>query len=385
MNTRVCIFFMFFIAGVFTSCTEIFVPDVEKFDELLVVDGLITDAPGPYTIKLSTSSRPKQSSAFTPNTGCKVVIEDNLGNKTTLSEHSPGVYQTDSSAMRGVIGRSYKLTISTPSGEEYASTPETIIKGLEIKSVYGELVRKNNPDRFDGYQFYVDAETPQEKDNYLLWRAVCTYKFQLDYQIYGVYNNGLRLIKDTDTLRNCYKTVTIPNLYLYNTNEQASAEIKRLPLNYEGNLTKALTIRYSLNVSQLRINKEAYTYWAEIKKMQDAGGELYTQQPYQVRNNMINLSEPEKPVLGYFMAAGVSEKRIFLNRPPIIFHSDTCLPYEIKKNCDVQCVYNYIQQRPKLWPVFLGRLGANAPLYVAPECVDCRKNGFLARPSFWID
>jgi hypothetical protein len=231
----------------------------------------------------------------------------------------------------------------------------------------------------------VDAETLEGSDNYLLWRTECTYKFQSDYEMYGIYNNGVHPVNDKDTLRDCYRTITIPNLYLYNTNEQASKEVKRMALHYEGNTTKALTIRYSLKVSQLKINKETYTYWTEIKKMQDAGGELYTQQPYQVKNNMINLSHPEKPVLGYFTAAGVSEKRIFLNRPSILFPSDLCIPYEIRMNCDDQCLFNYLQNRPKLWPVFLARSPGNTPLWVAPECVDCRETGFQERPSFWID
>jgi hypothetical protein len=385
MKIRAFIYFVFFMVSL-ASCTDSFVPDVEKFDELLVVDGAITDAPGPYTIRLSVSSKPMQLSKFNPYPGCKVVIEDNVGNKAALIEQAPGVYRTIAAAIHGVVGRTYKLTISTPEGETYESTPEPILKGSAIRSVYGELVHKNNPNVFDGYQFYVDAETPEGKDKYLFWQVESTYKFQSDYQVYGIYDNGLHPVADPNIVRNCYRTVKIGNLYLLNPNEQIASELKHVQLNYEGNSSKALLIRYSLNVTQLTIDKRAFTYWSEIKKMQDAGGELYTQQPYQVKNNLTNLSNPDRPALGYFMAASASEKRIFLNRPPIAFQLDTCLPNEIKRVCDDQCLFDFLQRKPNLWPVFVAKLpNSNVPKWVAPECVDCRERGFQAKPPFWVD
>lgn len=39
------------------------------------------------------------------------------------------------------------------------------------------------------------------------------------------------------------------------------------------------------------------------------GGQMYVTKPYQVKNNMKNISHPEKTVLDYFTVAGVSEKK----------------------------------------------------------------------------
>jgi hypothetical protein len=381
MNTRTCIFFMFFIVVILTSCVKSFVPDVEKYNELPVVDGAITDGPGPYTIKLSKSSRLRELSKFNPYQDCKVMIEDDLGNKTILSERGAGVYQTDSSTMQSVPGRMYKLTISTPEGETYESTPELLLKGFEIKSLYAELEHKSDPNLFygrDGYQFYTDIETPNRADNYLLWRLQCTYKFDTDFSMYGYYDDGIHEVAHGDTLRTCYRTIDILNLYLWNGNELTNTNVKHIPLYYEDNYTKALFIRYSLKLTQLRIGKEAYNYWSEIKKMQDAGGDLYSQQPYQVRNNLTNLTHPEKPILGYFMAAGISEKRIFVDRPNVIFHLDSCQVPEIRY------LFQKLQGRPDLWPIFLASVSGN-PAWVEQQCVDCRVLGVQAKPSFWIE
>jgi hypothetical protein len=380
MKIRACIFYMFFIMVAFASCIKSFVPDVPKYDEAPVVDGAITDAPGPYTVKLSKSSRLQELSKFNAYRGCKVMIEDDLGNKTTLTEHASGVYQTDSAALQGIPGRSYKLTISTPEGETYASAPELLLKGLGIKSVYKELEHKSDPNLFygrDGYQFYVDAETPPTTNNYILWRAQCTYKFQTDFNIICYYDHGVHPVFEGDTFKTCYRTLDILELYLLNTNDLRQQEIKGIALNYEDNYTKALTIRYSLKVSQFTLNQAAFIYWSTIKKMMSANGELYTTQPYQPKNNLRNITHPDKPILGYFTVAGLSEKRIFVNHPPIINRVEVCEIGDPQPN-----VLKWFVNTPSVWPVYYANNGGS-PYYLSQECVDCRVEGTQAKPSFW--
>ena len=370
------------LTGVWASCVKPFVPDIEKYDEILVVDGNINDGPGPYTITLSKSSRVREMSSFNPYRNCTVEIEDNLGNRTLCLEVSPGMYKTDSLALKGIAGRSYKLRIATSEGEWYESNPEILLTGLKIQSVYGEVEHKTDPKLFyerDGYQFYVDAETPSTTDNYLLWRMECTYKFRVDNEISCYYDNGVHPVFKQDSLRTCYRTQKIPEFYLLNTNEFKQQEIKRFPVNFEDNYSKALTFRYSLKVSQLTIGKEAFTYWSTIKKIVDAGGELYTQQPFQVANNLKNRTNPDKPVLGYFMVAGLSEKRIFITPVPFEFRIGKCSIVSPQKN-----PMEWFINSPHLWPVFYTGSQA-APLYIDQECVDCRILGSLVPPPYWIE
>lgn len=365
----------------FTSCIKSFVPDIEKYSELLVVDGNINDGPGPYTIKLSKSSRVQELSLFNPYSNCSVQIEDDIGNTVTLTEKQKGVYQTDSSAIQGIPGRFYKLKIVTSDGEKYESSPVLLLKGLKIKSLYSEMQHKTDPRYFygrDGYQFFVDAEPFPTTDNYLLWRMESTYKFKTDFQIACYYDNGVHPVIDRDTLRTCYKITDIPELYLLNTNELQQKEVQHLALNFEDNYSKALTIRYSLKVSQFTMNKEAFTYWSSIKKIVDAGGDLYTQQPFQVANNLKNITNPDKSPLGYFMAAGLSEKRIFITPAPFVFQIGKCTIPEQRN------AINWFIKSPQLWPVFYTGSFAS-PLYVDAECLDCREDGVLVKPAYWVD
>ncbi|MDZ7777912.1 MAG: DUF4249 family protein [Bacteroidales bacterium] len=72
------------------GCREEFTPQVQKYDNLLVVDGMISNEPGPYTIKLSRSS-PANKPDVHPFTGCDVQLhEKSSGNSETFSEEAAG-------------------------------------------------------------------------------------------------------------------------------------------------------------------------------------------------------------------------------------------------------------------------------------------------------
>lgn len=380
------LFILMVLAIFFSTCITNFVPEVSQDEELLVVDAMITDAPGPYTVKLSKSTSIRQLSRFVTYPGCHVSISDDLGNKVELIDKDKGVYQTDPTTFKTVAGRSYKISISTPDGEMYESAQEELLKPVGIQNVYAEYEHRNDPKLFfgrDGYQFYLDTEAPPTTSNFLLWQLQCTYKFQVDFEIDAYYADNKRTqVINGDTLRTCYRTIDMLDFFLLNANVLKQSQVRRVPLNYEDNYTKALSMRYSLRVQQYTINEAAFTYWNTIKKIRDSQGDLYSQQPFQVNNNLINLTHPEKKVLGYFTVAGIAEKRIFVNRPPYQAHFDVCkITGDGVKHLD-----DKLKLRPDLWPFFLvDPKEYNGDFWVDQSCVDCRKTGVLEKPSFWVD
>ena len=344
--------FILFFAFAFVSCVKEFQPKVDAYEALLVVDGMITDKPGPYTIKLSTSTKIIQYSAYKPYGKCKVVMMDNAGNKEVLTEVNPGIYKTDSlKGIQGIVGRKYKIAIATPENEFYESAEETLKKSVGIKSVYAEIQHKPDLKLFygrDGYQFYIDTEIPETDTNYYLWKLESTFKFKTDFPWLD------------NPFIPCYRTKKIKELFILEKIKTRS-EAVHFPLNFEDTYTKALLIRYSLYVAQYNIDELAYKYWNAIKKIAGNQGELYTQQPYQITNNIKNLSNPEKPALGYFTAAGFSEKRIFVDRPYIPFRYPRC-----PSGPDT------VDVASKDWPR-------------EPDCLDCKESGTTQKPDFWVD
>ena len=79
-------------------------------------------------------------------------------------------------------------------------------------------------------------------------------------------------------------------------------------------------------VKQLSISEGTFNFYNAIKEQDIEQGNLWTQQPFQILGNMHNVNYSEKPVLGYFIVAGASEKRIFVNRPALTFYYNICPP-----------------------------------------------------------
>ncbi len=60
------------------SCREEYYPEIDKYENILVVDGMITNEPGPYEIRLSQSS-PINRPELIPFGDAQVIVVDNSG------------------------------------------------------------------------------------------------------------------------------------------------------------------------------------------------------------------------------------------------------------------------------------------------------------------
>jgi len=170
-----------FILGILsaTSCIDrinIEVPD--SFSSQLVVDGLITDEPGPYMVKLSLSSKVEGFLQFRkPIVARRVTISDNAGNAEDLTLIEAGIYQTNPNGIRGVVGREYSLRVETLDGKVYESIPDRISQAEGVDSLYYQLEafqRLDAPTRY-GFRVYADAQGVANIDDFFRWKYAGTY------------------------------------------------------------------------------------------------------------------------------------------------------------------------------------------------------------------
>ena len=107
----------------FTSCEKVIYVDLNSVNPKLVVEGNITDQPGPYIIRLSNTVNYYDPNAFPAVKGATITVSDNAGNSEILKETSPGVYET--SSLQGVSGRTYTMNIVTGDGTSYSAHSTT--------------------------------------------------------------------------------------------------------------------------------------------------------------------------------------------------------------------------------------------------------------------
>jgi hypothetical protein len=102
----------------FSSCEKVITLDLKNADKQVVVQGNVTNTPGPYTVNLNYTVPYYSSNTFPVITGALVKITDDAGNNQTLSETSPGIYKTTS--LNGTPGRKYTLQIQA-NGNNYTA------------------------------------------------------------------------------------------------------------------------------------------------------------------------------------------------------------------------------------------------------------------------
>jgi hypothetical protein len=368
------------------SCKEKYWPELDKYEDVLVVDGMITNKPGPYTVRLSVSA-PIDSAELIPFTDCQLIISDDIGNTENLIETEPGVYMTSPDGLRGIIGRKYQLQISSPEGENYTSAYEELKAPVGIDSVYGVIEYRQDekiPYELVGYQFYLDAEMAEQDSSYFLWRADATYHYQSDFTIRWYYDGTLNWFHGPDSLYNCWKSYRVARIFTGSTQSLNLPKIDKYALHYVNTESRQLSVRYSLFVQQLTISEDAYEFWNGIEEQSTGQESLYATQPFQISGNVRNIDNDAEPVLGYFMVAGISEKRIFMDRPPgnIPFHYSIC---ELD-NGDFHSYAQLSMADPVFYPIYAIETPGGRRAVPSRECVDCRrKGGTITKPDFWVD
>ncbi|MCD4696581.1 MAG: DUF4249 domain-containing protein [Bacteroidales bacterium] len=381
-NSYISILMLLFLS----ACIDDFTPELDQYNQYLVVDGKITNKEGPVTITLSKSS-PAGQASFNPLPACTVEISDDLGNVWELPESEDGVYSTSGDELTGIPGRSYSISITTPEGKDYRSDFEELIAPVAIDSVYNEIEYREEPGyKHDlaGYRFFVDSEIAEQGQYYFLWELESTYEYHSDYTIRWIYDGELDWFYNPDSLYYCWITNRVNNIFTANTKPLTISKVNHLPLHFISTETRALSVRYSLLVKQYSISVQAYDFWNNVRINMEEGGSLYTSLPFQITGNVKNVNNPAEPVLGYFLVAGLDEKRIFVDRPhySVPQYYDEC---ELSE-ADFERYGQMAMMDPVTWPIYaIETMGGRRAV---PEkiCVDCReRGGAIIKPDFWID
>ncbi|MCF8304126.1 MAG: DUF4249 domain-containing protein [Bacteroidales bacterium] len=364
--------------AVLTACRDEFLPEVTKYENLLVVDGMITNDPGPYSVELSLSSK-VDNPHYIPYTGCDVTIHEKGGVSEQLIEYEQGVYKTSPDGIRGMVGNEYKLSIKTPEGKQYESDYQKLRDPIAIDSIYHKLKRQKTTD-YDhdlvGYQFYVNTETGNRPGNYFLWQLEETYEYNANYKIEYIFDGSISSMGNSDTVYTCWKTQKVNDFFVAETASLSTSHISDYPLHYVTTQTKQLQVKYSLLANQLIINEDAYQFWKQVKDQVSEESYLFSKQPFQIRGNIRNAKNEQEPVLGYFTVAGSSKKRIYADSPRgVEFYYMDCYA-----DPDLRAL-GYIP--PSEYPVYL-TIADGGPAIAPEPCFDCTFfGGKLTKPDFW--
>lgn len=128
-------FFIILSLFLLTSCQKEIDLDLDDQSGKIVIEGNVTDQPGPYTVRITKSVAVTQPNQYPAVTGAEVVLSDNTGQSETLQYIGNGQYQT--STFVGASGRTYTLKV-VAEGQQYtaqSTMPEAVdFEGLQQDS-----------------------------------------------------------------------------------------------------------------------------------------------------------------------------------------------------------------------------------------------------------
>lgn len=305
----------------------------------LVVDGMITNLPGPYTVELFVSSDLNTLlNNRVPVTKATVRIADDLGNEETLTEVQTGVYQTSPDGIRGSVGRKYHTVIFIED-REYRSEPQEMFPAGEIKDIeYAfreNVINQNKPgEPQDVLDVQIDSKGDEGEPNLFRWRWSSTYQVKTFPEL-RTREFGRPPVVLPDPLA-CsgyvpgpYGTITkvgvctcctcwVPE---YSSRATVSQNknvsngafngvfVARVPVDHW-----RFSVRYHMLIEQFSLSEEAYRFWKLIQSQQEGEGSLFQPNAVMVKGNIHNRADADETVLGFFGVSAVSQKQFFIDR-----------------------------------------------------------------------
>lgn len=376
---------LFFLMPVIlaVSCIKIYDPVISSADEKkYVVSGQITDLDSLQVVNVSVTSEISDP-GYIPVTGCTVKILDDRGNVFDLADRENGDYAVWIDPVYILPGISYKVEVTMPDGEQISSDYDTLSECPPVDSVY--FIRKDlegsEPGVYTlGIQFYIDLNAQQYSSRYYRWEAYETWEYHADYPLEWYYDGTIHHVSPPDYSRKvCWITKKVPSIFTLTTNNLAENRYRLLPLHYVNNRSSRLMYGYSLLIKQYSVSEKAYIYWDQLRINSVQTGGLYEKQPLAISGNMHNLTHPDQKVLGFFGAASINAKRIFVQNVPD-------LPLDFSTICNPTVMRKGLAEvTPRDYPAYLmGDEHGYRLIWLNEECVNClRLGGTNIKPGFW--
>ena len=382
MKPAVTIFIVVF--SLVTSCSKVYDSHVDTAQNMLVVDGRITNKKEAYHVTLTYAKPFNSSEKSTPVSGANVFVTDNLNNSYKFNERDKGDYVSDSLQFTGQPGHTYRLHILTTDGTEYESDPQRMfpevspdnayakfdnqvilngVTGLKVSthgaSIFMDI--RNQSDTVPRFrivsnlvlQYYNQGNFQLDWDHFLLLQYYC-------WQTVNINSNFN--ITDEDYLSNSASIKNHPAGFLDDNNNVIAIEYySKINMDdttataYSGNWHNTYLIHHRiLYLSQYTLNRETYLYYKSLYGQIQSEGKLFDPVASQLNGNIKCITDPEKKTIGFFEASSVSyseyivDLRNLVNSQPVLIKTQCILPPE-PDGCQIDIPSSKHHNIPAFW------------------------------------
>lgn len=267
------------LAWALVSCEDKIDLDLPEGERFTVVQGWISNEPGPHLFRVNFTQPYFDSSPPPPVTGAIVTLRDDQGMETVLTEVQPGTFAYPDA---GVLGRSYSLRVVLPDGTAFESDFETLSEPVPIDAIRWGISSRGpsalldqTPDQI--YEVVIDTQDPAGVGDFYRWKLIV---------------NGIERSRPVD--------LTIASDEFVDGNPI---------VNFEP-FFELFLLGDTVTIVQERITREAYEFLLLIQSQTAFVGGPFDTPPAPIRGNVRNLSDPLRPAMGFVGAAARSRATV---------------------------------------------------------------------------
>ena len=331
-------FFSLLMVFLSASCVDRITFDVGVTTYPVVIDGSISNQPGPYKIEVSRAfDIESKVLTKTPVSVRNVVISDNSGIRETLTQVHSGQYETAANGIQGRVGGVYKIQIELLDGRIYESKPDTILPQGSIDSVYFNFKSQKNTDDVISYGFdvFFNSVGAEQSTNQFLWKFVGTYKTTTNPELFTVScgesrcprplpcsSSNLRSDGTLEEVRPCVccecwvkyfndEPIVSDNQFLQN------ARFNNIKVGYVPVNQWTFSDKVHAEARQMSLTKQAFDFWRAVQAQKKATTSLFQPLAGKIPRNFIQIAGAEAPVEGIFFATAISTKAVFITRDDV--------------------------------------------------------------------
>ncbi len=330
MKTVLFLFTLLFSTLIYQSCVEQVEAEFDLQADIIFVDAYALTEPGTSSVTISKSAFGTYSNYKVLNlSNARVNIENsNTGELVTFLEDSSGVYKSPPN-FAAAIGEEWKLNIELANGKKIESQIQTVTAPIsidDIQTTYApEIEFDPQFDRFvPGHRLSISWQDPAEEENFYLW------KYKTFEQLFvcktchkGVFRNGECVPTGIAWGPNYYSYKCLPQCWQIELGKELPVFDDRLEDGAKI-IDRAISIfpfyrqtNILIEIQQLSLDKAAYEYFKVINSQIAESEGLNAPPPAALLGNLMNPEDPSDLILGHFTAAGVSTKRVFIDRSRI--------------------------------------------------------------------
>ena len=335
-----------------------------------VVEGMITDHPGPYTVYVSESlPLGERFTGRVPVTDALVTLFDDQDNTETLVEKSPGEYESKGD-IQGQAGHSYYLRIVTTDQRIFESERDTLRSTGVVQNIRHEFEARTREESFgqvdaDVFNIFVDANAG-EMARYGRLRYTGIYKFTSSpelkttrYSVYTPYKDpppcsGYKVVPGPGggllekfgecTCCECwvYEYENMPVLLddqLVTGNQFNNLKMAEVPIS-----RITFSEKFLVHIEVMSLSKQAFDFFRSLRDQKKNAEGLFQTPGGAIHGNIKGINN-DNTVIGLFYAASISTKSIFLDQSNLPYQLP---PMETIAN-DCRTRFNATNEKPEIW------------------------------------